>query len=592
MVDKVTTVLKEGATRANPGRVRRGIFPCAWLVLMVLTHTAALAQQSLRVDPTGRSGEQRPRLLEEQPPSPLPQWILPPPPSPPAGKAEHLPLAHVFVREIRLTGNTVISAQELATVTAPYVNRDLTSEDLEALRLALTHYYINKGYINSGAIIPDQTVTDGVVTLHIIEGELSQIEVTSNTRLRASYIQNRLALDAGPPVNLNTMQRRLQLLQQDPLIQRLNAELSPGLGPGDSILHVRVDERLPYSVWMGFNNYQSPTVGAERGLLSLEHRNLTGYGDSLSVTYAGSEGVNPQLDSLYTFPVTARDTTVSLEYRKNDFTAVEAPFDPLNIDSHSDIYGLTLRHPFYRTPSQEVAFSLIGEHLESKQFLLGTPFSFSPGVQNGKSIITAVRLALEWIDRSPTQVIAARSRFSVGLDVWDATTNPSNLPDGRFFAWLGQFQWARRWGTRGIQTLARMDLQLASDPLLPLEQIAVGGRFTVRGYRENTLVRDNAFIGSLEASIPVISNQWWADMVQLVPFTDFGTAWNTTVPTPSPRTLASIGMGLRWQVTIPRPILLTPQFEIYWGLPLRHVPTPGGNLQDMGVHLQFAIAAF
>jgi hypothetical protein len=61
---------------------------------------------------------------------------------------------------------------------------------------------------------------------------------------------------------------------------------------------------------------------------------------------------------------------------------------------------------------------------------------------------------------------------------------------------------------------------------------------------------------------------------------------------PSPRTLASVGMGLRWALTIPRSIPLNPQFEIYWGLPLRHVPTPGGNLQDLGVHLQFAIAMF
>ena len=578
--------------RARPSWIRRGVALGVGLVLTVFIQIPARAQQSLRVDPTGRSGEQRPRLLEEHPPSPVPQWVLPPPPPPPAGRAEHLPLAHVFVREIRLTGNAAISAQELATVTAPYVNRDLTSEDIESLRLALTHYYINKGYINSGAIIPDQTVTDGVVTLRIIEGELKQIEVTGNTRLRASYIQKRLALDAGPPVNLNALQQRLQLLQQDPLIQRLNAELSPGVGPGDSILHVRVDERRPYSVWVGFNNYQSPTIGAERGLISLEHRNLTGYGDRLSTTYAASEGVNPEIDSLYTFPITARDTTLSLEYRKNDFTAVEAPFDPLDIDSRSEIYGLIVRHPVYRTPNQEIAFALTGERLESEQFLLGTPFSFSPGIKNGKSRITAARLALEWIDRSPTQVIAARSRFSVGLDVWNATTNRSSLPDGRFFAWLGQFQWARRLAPWDIQTLLRMDLQLASQPLLPLEQIAVGGRFTVRGYRENTLVRDNGFIASLEAGIPVISNQWWADMVQLVPFVDFGTAWNTTVPTPSPRTLASIGMGLRWQVTIPRPIPLTPQFEIYWGLPLRHVPTPGGNLQDSGVSLQFAIAAF
>ncbi len=189
-------------------------------------------------------------------------------------------------------------------------------------------------------------------------------------------------------------------------------------------------------------------------------------------------------------------------------------------------------------------------------------------------------------------MIAARSRFSVGLDVWDATTNRASLPDGRFFSWLGQFQWARRWGARDIQTLVRMDLQLASDPLLPLEQIAVGGRFSVRGYRENRLVRDNGFIASFETGIPVINNQWWADMVQLAPFVDFGTAWNTTIATPTPRTLASVGIGLRWAVTIPQRIPLTPQFEIYWGLPLRHATTSGGNLQDMGLHMQFAIAMF
>jgi hemolysin activation/secretion protein len=497
------------------------------------------------------------------------------------------------VREIRLTGNTAISTQELVSVTALYTNRELTAEDLEALRLALTSYYINQGYLTSGALIPDQMATDGVITVRIVEGELSHIEVTGNTGLRARYIHDRVALDAGLPVNLQALQQRLHLLQQDPLIQRLNAELRPGPRLGESSLHVRVDERRPYSLWVGFNNYQSPTVGAERGLVSLAHQNLTGYGDSVSVTYGGSEGVNPQLGAYYTFPLTARDTTFSLEYRKNDFTAVEEPFDPLDIDSRSEIYGFTVRHPVYRTPHQEFAFALTGEHLESKQFIFGgTPFSFSPGVENGKAKVTALRWALEWIDRSPTQVITARSRFSVGVDVWDATINRSSLPDGQFFAWLGQFQWAQRWGARSIQTLFRMDLQLASDPLLPLEQIAVGGRFSVRGYRENRLVRDNAFVASLEAGIPVISNHPWADIVQLVPFADFGTAWNTTVATPSPRTLASIGMGLRWAVTIPRPISWTPQLEVYWGLPLRHATTSGGDLQDMGIHLQFAVAAF
>ena len=40
-------------------------------------------------------------------------------------------------------------------MTAPYVGRELTNENLETLRRALTAHYINKGYVSPGAIIPD-----------------------------------------------------------------------------------------------------------------------------------------------------------------------------------------------------------------------------------------------------------------------------------------------------------------------------------------------------------------------------------------------------------------------------------------------------
>jgi hemolysin activation/secretion protein len=57
---------------------------------------------------------------------------------------------------------------------------------------------------------------------------------------------------------------------------------------------------------------------------------------------------------------------------------------------------------------------------------------------------------------------------------------------------------------------------------LPLEQMAIGGRFSVRGYRENTMVRDHGLIVSLEGRIPLVENRRWAEFVQLVPFVDFG----------------------------------------------------------------------
>jgi hemolysin activation/secretion protein len=547
-----------------------------------------------RIDPTGRSGDRRPDLLEEQLLAPSLEPLPLVPPSVPPAAADELLLKGVFVRKIVVTGNTVFTPEELAGVTAPYENRPLNNEDLESLRRSLTLYYIDHGYINSGAILPDQTVVDGIITIQIVEGKLSSIEIEGNKWFRDSYIKDRLAIGAGPPVNLNPLQQRLQFLQQDPRISRIHADMRPGTRHGESILKVNVEEKTPLYAWLAFNNYQSPSVGAEQGVLTLAHQNLTGHGDILNLTYGRSKGMNPLIDVWYSLPVTVHDTTLFLRYRKNDFNVIDEVFDPLDTESRCNIYEITLRQPLYRTLNQEFAVALTGNYLEDKTFLLGEPFSFYPGVVNGESAVTALRFSQEWIYRTQREVLAARSRFSFGIDALDATVHGSSLtPDGRFLSWLGQFQWARVLKTWDTQLLFRTDVQISNQPLLPLEQIAVGGRYTVRGYRENLLVRDQALITSLELRIPIVQNAAWAEYLQLVPFSDYGYAKNRDLPTFYPRSIYSVGLGLRWGVPLMKsPAELKLDFEFYWGYALVDVNPPDHNLQDDGIHFQIAVTGF
>jgi hemolysin activation/secretion protein len=565
------------------------------LFTILLAAAAAFAQAvPPRIDPTGRSGDKRPDLLEEElPPSPPPSLRLPPPPTPAREGLEPF-LDKVFVRKIRVTGSSVFTPEELSEITAPYENRGLTSEDMESLRRALTLLYINAGYINSGAILPDQMVQDGVIVFQIVEGVVSQITVEGNQWFRESYIRDRIELGARPPVNVNPLQQRLQLLQQDNRLRAIHADLRPGAKPGEAVLKVKVEEKTPFYGWLAFNNYQSPSVGAERGLLTLAHQNLAGYGDILSLTFGRSEGLNPQIDVWYLLPVTVWNTALLLRYRKNDYAVIDEIFDPLDTRSESDIYEITLRQPLVRTLHHEFALSLTGEYLEDKTFLLGEPFSFYPGVENGESKVTALRFSQEWTYRTQREVVAARSRFSFGIDALDATIHSSHdVPDGRFLAWLGQFQWARAFKPWDMQLLFRTDAQLSNQPLLPLEQIAVGGRYTVRGYRENLLVRDQALIASVELRIPLVQNAPWAEYLQLVPFSDYGYAKNRDLPSLDPRSIYSVGLGLRWGVPLMKsPAELKLDFEFYWGYALKDVSTPDYNIQDDGIHFQIAVTGF
>src|SRR4030095_6342700 len=99
--------------------------------------------------------------------------ILPPLPPPAPEERQRLPQqVRVFVRQIKGEGNTVFPREKWEEITKRYVNRELTTEDLEALRLELTRLYVDAGYINSGAVIPDQTVSGGVINFPIIEGAM------------------------------------------------------------------------------------------------------------------------------------------------------------------------------------------------------------------------------------------------------------------------------------------------------------------------------------------------------------------------------------------------------------------------------------
>ena len=95
------------------------------------------------------------------------------------------------------------------------------------MRRRLTLAYVTRGYINSGAIIPDQKIASGVVVYRVIEGKLSDIVVDGTNWLNPGYVRGRLAQSAGPPLNIGRVEDRVQLLLQDPLINRMNVELVP-----------------------------------------------------------------------------------------------------------------------------------------------------------------------------------------------------------------------------------------------------------------------------------------------------------------------------------------------------------------------------
>ncbi|HTO49481.1 MAG TPA: ShlB/FhaC/HecB family hemolysin secretion/activation protein, partial [Burkholderiales bacterium] len=546
---------------------------------------AQITIPSIPLDQLPRPSDQP--LPKPPPVVPKPEIVLPPAPAPGAPALSRG--ARVLAKEFRFVGNTVVPTEELEAIAAPYVGRDLGNAELEELRVALTRRYIEAGYINSGAVIPDQDVSDGAITFRIVEGRLSEIVVGGENGFRPWYLQDRLALGAGPPLNVNDLQERMQLMLQDPQIANMSAELAPGVERGDAVLRVDVTEAKRYSVGLKLSDNRSPVVGQNEIEGFLTARNVFGIGESFAFRAGATQGLD-DYSAVFAVPVSARGTLLTVRWDHTNSRVIEAPLSQLDIGANSTAWDVTLSHPLYERLSRVINASVTLAQRNTYSTFLGQASPFIPGAPDGRTRISVVRFGLDGVERTQTDVIAGRVLLSLGVDALNSTIvdNP-DLPDSRFTALLGQFQWVRLL-SREAQLLFRADGQWSNNPLLGSEKYSIGGMDSVRSYRRDYAIRDKGWFSSLElryqvASVPVRANPAPNEgAIRLAAFVDYAQAWDVNGPGSKVTSIGGAGPGIRWE---PAP---GSELAFYWGIRLTSAPPPANTMPDRGLYFRFLVS--
>lgn len=564
-----------------------GIF--LWAVSDALpdsAHAQVFAPPLNPVNPVLPSPKPLPPQLEPLPP---PEDLLKLPKTAPLPELDTIP-GTIAVAEFRVLGSTVFSAEQLAAATKPFTGEKVNFTSLLQARTAITELYLKSGYITTGAYLPEQTIKDGIVTLQVVEGYLDRIRISGTKRLDPKYIRQRIARGAKTPLNQQSLLKALQLMRLDPLIKSLSAELAAGTKPGQNILLVKVEEAPTLKLDLTLNNSASPTVGTFARTLGLEEANLFGQGDDLKIGYRNTRGSN-QVDVGYTIPFNAQNGTVGLNYGYSTSVVIERPFDFLDIRGNSHSYGITVRQPLWRSPSQEFALGLTFGRRNIQTSLLGVPFPLSAAADSqGQTQLSVLRFFQDWSQRSRNSALVARSETNFGLGIFNDTINPLP-PDSQFFYWRGQVQWIRQLA-RDRYIRARSSLQIADRPIPAVEQFSLGGESTIRGYRQDALLADNGFLASVELLWPLYRTPKRYGILHISPFIDVGTVWNNSVNQQSfpltANTLASTGIGVQWQ--------WKNRFNVKfdWAVPLLPIETPLGNrtLQENGFHLSIKTNLF
>lgn len=211
-----------------------------------------------------------------------------------------------LIREVRFTGNTVFSAEQLLEVVRNkpgfVFNTNFAESDIRAIRDA----YQRAGYLvlPEGYTPPDYE--NGILTIALSELRVGEIRVEGNTKTRTNVILREMRTKPGDLFNTLRFQRDVSRLYNTGYFDQIAPEDSLA-APGVIDLTLKVKERPTGRLNVGF------AIDSRRRLIGLAEvfeTNFRGTGRTVGINFQSTGGRNgSSIEVLFTEPYLDRHRT-------------------------------------------------------------------------------------------------------------------------------------------------------------------------------------------------------------------------------------------------------------------------------------------
>jgi hemolysin activation/secretion protein len=201
--------------------------------------------------------------------------------------------ALITLKSIQFQGVTILGDMELKGIVEPFVNTPMTYEQMLEIGMVVESYYRKNNYL-ARAMLPPQDLTDGVLTVDVIESVFSKVEIEQeledlpNTQAHVAAI-----IDAqqktGQPLNTQSVDRALALANDLPGMSA-QGSLRQGREAGETELLLKLYQGRTRQAELTFDNGGSRSTGPLRTLISLTWFNPNDMADLLSVVAVHTKG--------------------------------------------------------------------------------------------------------------------------------------------------------------------------------------------------------------------------------------------------------------------------------------------------------------
>ncbi len=423
-----------------------------------------------------------------------------------------------LVKSFRFSGNTLVESEKLQEVVAPYVNQELSFQQLQQIVAKISDYYAVHGGL-AKIYLPKQDISDGVVTIAIIEGKLGKViidnkEAVMSTEKAEKFIYAKNS--RSEPIRNEQMSSSLMTLNS---IGGMVAKSSimPGEAQGSSDLVVKLKDVNRYQGDIGIDNYGHRSTGDREinGGLIINNLSKSDLYDNLNLRYLLTEGVRYGR-AAYKIPVGYSGDKIGLSASYMKYKLLEKENDNISGDGSTYTVSLSHEHPFIMTKQENLNLSTELSYRYAKNIVMDTPTS----IKKSSFITMALNYSkADWIlKNSSTSLSATVTGGNLDLsglqDNYDSDQSTART-DGNYLKYVLSGRYLQALSETTSLQLS-FQYQSANTNLDSGEELALGGAFGVRAYPSSEASGDKGWMSSVELK--------WAATPEITPalFFDYG----------------------------------------------------------------------
>ena len=417
------------------------------------------------------------------------------------------------VWEYVVEGNTVLPTAAIEKAVTPFLGEGKTITQVEAARAALEKTYQYAGYLTVFVDLPEQEVSDGVITLKVMEGRVERLAVTGAKYFSQGYIRARVPeLAEGKVPNFNVVQAQLAEVNRTE-DRRVQPVLRPGHEPGAAEVELKVTDQLPVHGTVELNNNHAQYNKPWRAVGTLRYDNLFQRDHSMQLLAM----VNPQdpkeskaLGFSYNIPEPGGDAWA--------FSAVWSDSNLQTISSvavlgKGEVIGLKRQWalPTSGGVNHQLTFGPDFKNMKERVVVgsdqVATPLRYMPFTLGyaGSWLHEGGGLSL-WQHNLVFGVSSLFKRqVDCGYGLQDQFGCKRDGADGGF-AYL-RLDARHTEPIQGWSLNARVAGQMATQALVGAEQYALGGTDNIRGYLSAEVIGDQGLMGSLQLNAPNLARR-------------------------------------------------------------------------------------